>query len=142
MTPRKSDNEPERSGGLTRAEMAVVDRLSEAMSLFADLPEMHPSDRGEFAHHVHILQRAVMCRSARRAHPEVFGKRGGKWDEELMRDIARSEGEPVDVMEYFCECQERENCDCRARIEGIAASMGYETRWEGGRWHPSARFVH
>jgi hypothetical protein len=58
---------------LTSQELAVMDHLVEAVNGFLDLPDKHPSDVAEFIQHIHVLQRHVMSRLARRAHPEIFG---------------------------------------------------------------------
>jgi hypothetical protein len=57
---------------LTPDEKAIIDKLADAFNTFYMLENKHPSDVGEFAHHIHILQRHVMARLARRTHPEIF----------------------------------------------------------------------
>ena len=37
---------------------------------FKQLPQAHPADLGEMAHHVHAIGRIVFARAAIRAHPE------------------------------------------------------------------------
>jgi hypothetical protein len=59
--------------GLTPEEQQVIHHLVEAYNLFVDLPDKHVSDDAEFSRYIHILQRHVMGRLARRTHPEIFG---------------------------------------------------------------------
>jgi hypothetical protein len=49
---------------LTDAEKHVVEKLAEAWNLYNQLPEQHPSDKLEFMHGLHDLQRIVMYRPA------------------------------------------------------------------------------
>jgi hypothetical protein len=60
---------------MTPEELAIIDKLADVFNDFCNLENKHPSDVGEFAHHIHILQRHVMARLARRTHPEVFPQR-------------------------------------------------------------------
>jgi hypothetical protein len=57
---------------MTPDEITVVEKLADAFNAFVALSNSHPNDRDEFAHHIHILQRQVMARLARRAHPDIF----------------------------------------------------------------------
>jgi hypothetical protein len=50
-------------------EGVVMDALVEAFQAFADLPEQHPDEAGEFRYHVHMLQGLLACRIARRGFP-------------------------------------------------------------------------
>jgi hypothetical protein len=60
--------------GLTEHETEIIETLGRAFNTFVVLPDQRPGDAVEFAHHIHILQRHVMARLARRLHPEIFGK--------------------------------------------------------------------
>lgn len=57
---------------LTTRETVVIEKLADAFNEFCQLDRKHPSDLQEFAHHIHVLQRHVMARLARRTHPELF----------------------------------------------------------------------
>ena len=57
---------------MTAEEIKVIEHLASAFNHFTQLPNKHPSDDVEFSHHIHILQRHVMCRIARRENPELF----------------------------------------------------------------------
>ena len=57
---------------LTDGERDILDLLANATRAFFGLPEHHPSDKQEWAHEMHVLQQRVMCRVARRAHPDYF----------------------------------------------------------------------
>lgn len=58
---------------LNAKEIAITELLGRCYNMFCELHDQHPSDHEEFAHHVHILQRHVMARLARKEHPSVFG---------------------------------------------------------------------
>jgi hypothetical protein len=60
---------------LTTEEKAIIEKLADAFNYFVELENKHPSDVGEFAHHIHILQRHVMARLARRCNPDIFPPR-------------------------------------------------------------------
>lgn len=68
---------------LTEAEIALVNKLGECADEFCALvradrqggAEAALHDLDEFIAHMHDLQHAVMCRSTRRDHPEIFGRR-------------------------------------------------------------------
>lgn len=57
---------------LDKSEKALLKSLGEIWNQFIELPDPHPSDYHEFAHHLHILKRHVLARAGRRAleHPE------------------------------------------------------------------------
>jgi hypothetical protein len=55
----------------TEEEKLVLKKLLEAVNAFHDLPEMHPNHPREFNDAVHVAQRIVMSRIARRCEPEV-----------------------------------------------------------------------
>lgn len=60
---------------MTTAELALTRKLGECYNEYRALLEptfTAEGDINEFAHHVHILQRQVMCRVAQRAHPNEF----------------------------------------------------------------------
>ncbi len=59
---------------LTDDEKKVIEHLTDAYNMFVSLPRQHPSDTEDFSRHIHILQRHVMARLARRMHPEMFYK--------------------------------------------------------------------
>jgi hypothetical protein len=58
--------------GLTKEEIDLVENLGKLYGDFLALPNRHPMDAGEFANQIHILQRQVMARLARRTHPDIF----------------------------------------------------------------------
>ena len=58
---------------LSLEEQQIINSLADVFNQFAELPDHHISDVEEFTQHVHILQRQVMARLARRTHPEIFG---------------------------------------------------------------------
>jgi len=66
-------NSNDNSIGLTTEEQTILNHLIDAYNEFISLPEQHPQDNDEFTQHIHILQRQVMSRLARRVHPELFG---------------------------------------------------------------------
>jgi hypothetical protein len=51
---------------LTDNEKKVINNLVEAWNHFLNLPIEHGDDIQEFKHHIHILQRQIMCRPVRR----------------------------------------------------------------------------
>lgn len=51
---------------MTSDEKKVLDALVSAWNLFMGLPVEHADDNNDFRHHLHILQRQVMSRPARR----------------------------------------------------------------------------
>jgi len=57
---------------MTEEELAIINLLANAYNLFIKLPLQHPMDQDEFCRNVHVLQRQVMAREARRRHPEIF----------------------------------------------------------------------
>ena len=61
---------------LTQAEKSLIEKLGNCYNDFIGILKVegteHPSDRQEFAEHIHILQRHVMARLARIKHPEIF----------------------------------------------------------------------
>jgi hypothetical protein len=57
---------------MTPEELEVFDLVTKAFNKFSKLEVMHRSDREEFALYTHILQRQIMCRDARRNHPDIF----------------------------------------------------------------------
>lgn len=57
---------------LSKEEQSLIDQLAAVYNEFIKLPGKHPSDDREFEHGVHVLQRHVMARLARRIHPELF----------------------------------------------------------------------
>ena len=61
---------------LTIKEKLLIKNLATCFSDFVKLDNSHPSDNKEFADHIHILQRQVMVRLARRAHPDIFTREG------------------------------------------------------------------
>lgn len=61
-----------RDAKLTEREQAVIENLTEAYNIFVELPNHHPSDCADFTHYIHVLQRHVMARLARRCHLELF----------------------------------------------------------------------
>jgi hypothetical protein len=71
-------------------EQALISALANAFTAYAalqlaDCPQGHElidversarnGDRSEFAHHIHVLQRQVMARSAQREYPDMFTRR-------------------------------------------------------------------
>jgi len=64
---------PEPNDVLSKAELSVLNHLVSAYNEFADLPDHRADDATEFAQHIHVLQRHVMARLARRMHPDLFG---------------------------------------------------------------------
>ena len=63
--------------GLTEAEQALVRLAGRFARDFAGLPQLHPSDAGEVAFHVHHLARIVCMRAAHRSHPELVPNKSG-----------------------------------------------------------------
>ena len=61
---------------LTMNEKKIIIDLGNCFKQFLALDEHHPNDPEDFASHIHILQRQVMARLARREHPEVFKRTG------------------------------------------------------------------
>ena len=59
-------------GSLTKKEQDLISLLGECFTKFSELEDFHPNDLREFITHIHILQRQVMARLARREHPEMF----------------------------------------------------------------------
>lgn len=57
---------------LTQDEVGILGLITEAVNRFAALPEHHPEDVREWCTTVHVLQRQVMARAARRAYPLIF----------------------------------------------------------------------
>ena len=53
---------------MTKEEKAVIEALSVAWNAFCDLPSEHPDDLDEFRRGIHILQRQVFARPARRQY--------------------------------------------------------------------------
>ena len=56
--------------GLTPGEIEVAKLAGQVYLKFKQLPQAHPADLGEMAHHVHAIGRIVLARAAIRAHPE------------------------------------------------------------------------
>ena len=56
--------------GLTAEEIEVAKLAGQVYLRFKQLPQAHPADLGEMAHHVHAIGRIVFARAAIRAHPE------------------------------------------------------------------------
>jgi len=56
--------------GLTPDEIEVAKLAGQLSLKFKQLPQAHPADLGEMAHHVHAIGRIVFARAAIRAHPE------------------------------------------------------------------------
>ena len=63
---------PDPDEGLSESELGLVDLLGTCWTIFSSLPEHHPTDLDEFMHGIHVLQRQVMARAARRDHPDRF----------------------------------------------------------------------
>lgn len=68
--------------GLFDDELALIGKLGECADEFARLVHddvehgaVATFDVDEFIAYVHVLQRAVMARPARREHPEIFSRR-------------------------------------------------------------------
>jgi hypothetical protein len=61
---------------LTIKERTLIETLGKCYNSFLKLDSPHPNDAEEFAHHIHILQRQVMARLARREHPDTFQRQG------------------------------------------------------------------
>lgn len=59
---------------LTQPELDILDLLVKVVNQFGALPEHHPSDGDDCVNAVHVLQRQIMARAARRAYPERFRK--------------------------------------------------------------------
>lgn len=61
---------------LTDTELSLITDLGRCHDKFCKIIEKegleHPSDREDFTKNIHMLQRHVMARVARRAHPELF----------------------------------------------------------------------
>jgi hypothetical protein len=57
---------------LTIEEIEIISLLANVYNKFNALQNKHPSDSDEFAHHIHILQRHIMARLAKRCHPDIF----------------------------------------------------------------------
>jgi hypothetical protein len=57
---------------LTMSERNLIQSLGNCYNSFCSLDNHHPNDTEEFARHIHVLQRQVMARLARREHPETF----------------------------------------------------------------------
>lgn len=57
---------------MTDKEKALVEMLGECYNQFVELDDKHHCDDTEFAQAIHMLQRQVMCRLARRQHPQFF----------------------------------------------------------------------
>lgn len=55
---------------LTEKEYEVLEYLGHAWNSFYSLPIEHGDDTDEFRHHLHILQRQIMCRPVRRSMKE------------------------------------------------------------------------
>lgn len=60
-----------RGAGLTNAELALCAKLGECWNDFMTLGPV-AGECAEAASAIHAVQRIVMARAARRAHPEVF----------------------------------------------------------------------
>lgn len=58
--------------GLTDAEKVCLAKLVEALKLFGDLPDHHPSDMQEMTLHLHAIQNLIAFRVARRVDPEEW----------------------------------------------------------------------
>ncbi len=59
---------------LNAKEIAITELLGRCYDMFCELHEHHPNDKAEFIQHIHVLQRQVMARLARREHPTVYGE--------------------------------------------------------------------
>jgi DNA-binding SARP family transcriptional activator len=57
---------------LTTDELALLDQITEVCNTFNRLDEHHPCERDEWVSTIHILQRQIMARAARRAYPDRF----------------------------------------------------------------------
>ena len=51
---------------LTKEEYEILTLIGESVDKFMALPVEHPSEQQEFVHHIHIIQRMIMCRPTRR----------------------------------------------------------------------------
>jgi hypothetical protein len=58
------------------AEKQINACLMEALSLWNDLSDKHPSDMQELVLHIHAIQNMLAWRVARRADPETWGVAG------------------------------------------------------------------
>lgn len=58
---------------LNAKEIAITELLGRCYTMFCELHNNHPSEQVEFSQYIHILQRQVMSRLARKEHPTVFG---------------------------------------------------------------------
>jgi hypothetical protein len=47
---------------MSSEEIVLMDSLGDAFEKFKELDEVHPSDRQEFAFHIHALQNIVLSR--------------------------------------------------------------------------------
>ena len=61
---------------LTITERNLIQSLGMCYNTFLGLDAPHQNDAEEFASHIHTLQRQVMCRLARREHPETYKRTG------------------------------------------------------------------
>ena len=61
---------------LTIQERTLIQALGNCYNTFVGFDNPHPNDADEFAQHIHVLQRQVMARLARREHPETFPRKG------------------------------------------------------------------
>ena len=61
---------------LTIQERTLIQALGNCYNTFVGFDNPHPNDAAEFAQHIHVLQRQVMARLARREHPETFPRKG------------------------------------------------------------------
>ena len=51
---------------MTEQEKKLLNMTGKLANGFSELPVEHVSDLNEFVHHIHILQRMILCRPTRR----------------------------------------------------------------------------
>lgn len=52
---------------MTTKEQAAFDKLAEAATLILHLPKLHPAERQEVCHEIHIIQMRLLARPGLRA---------------------------------------------------------------------------
>jgi hypothetical protein len=57
---------------IEQQERKVLKLTAECWNEFIKLESTHPSDTNDFADGIHILQRILAMRMARRDHPDIF----------------------------------------------------------------------
>ena len=65
---------------LTPEEAEIILLAADVANLHGRLPEVHPDHHRDVADAVHLIQRIVMSRVARRCNPDVFSFRSGRSD--------------------------------------------------------------